>query len=55
MSRSEACSIRWLACAITLVAIGTGTGCVETSIREGRQPMDYEAAEAPPANRPSAG
>lgn len=30
-------------------------GCVETSIREGREPMDYEPVEVPPAPRPSAG
>lgn len=55
MSRSELHSIRLLVCTIAWVAIGTATGCVENSIREGREPMDYEAAEAPPANRPSAG
>jgi flagellar L-ring protein FlgH len=40
-----------LACAAPLLSLG----CVETSIREGREPMDYEAAEMPPPKPASAG
>ena len=41
-----------------LLAVGLlvcGTACVENSIREGREPMDYEAAEIPPAPPASPG
>ncbi len=55
MSRSEGRSPRSIVWLVALVAIGSGTACVETSIREGREAMDYEAAELPPAARPSAG
>ena len=55
MSRSERRAIRLVSLAAALVAVGSGTGCVENSIREGREPMDYESAEVAPAARPSAG
>jgi flagellar L-ring protein precursor FlgH len=58
MWRSEALrrGARWgayaLVCATWLVL---ATGCVETSIREGREPMDYDAVEAPIMAPPSEG
>lgn len=38
-----------------LLLLAFAPGCVENSIREGREPMDYEAVEAPPKEPPSAG
>jgi flagellar L-ring protein precursor FlgH len=55
MSRSERRSRSLLVGLAALTALVSGTACVETSIREGREPMDYEAAEVPPGPRPTAG
>jgi flagellar L-ring protein precursor FlgH len=41
--------------AISVGLLALTTACVETSIREGRQPMDYEAAEQVPAAMPTPG
>jgi len=49
MSRSD----RLLAGLFALLAFAPG--CVETSIREGREAMDYEAVETPPKEPPSPG
>lgn len=51
MWRSSARVRRPIACALLLVA----TGCVEVSIREGREPMDYEALDRPPPPPPTDG
>lgn len=55
MSRSDRRRPSRLASLAASTLLAAGTGCVETSIREGREPMDYEAAEIPPSAPPSAG
>ena len=55
MSRSDRRAMRLASQAAALVAILCAPACVETSIREGREPMDYEASEVQPASRPSPG
>ena len=52
-SRSGARAARSVLLAVGLLVCGTA--CVENSIREGREPMDYEAAEIPPAPPASPG
>ncbi len=44
-----------LRASIAVLALFVCSACIETSIREGRESMDYDAAEAPPARPPSAG
>lgn len=47
---------RWGArLALVSLAWAAGAGCVEHSIREAREPMDYEPAEPPPAPPPTPG
>lgn len=41
--------------ALALLAWVAATGCVETSIREGREPMDYEPVALPPTPPPTSG
>jgi len=57
MSRSEARRSRGPALrrALLLLPLASATGCVEHSIREAREPMDYEAAELPPGRPPTPG
>lgn len=55
MSRSDAACARALVRLVLLGALASTTACVETSIREGREPMDYEAVETPPGPPPTAG
>ncbi len=55
MSRSDRRRPSMLASLAASTLLVAGAGCVETSIREGREPMDYEAAEIPPSPPPSAG
>jgi len=55
MSRSDAPRARALPLATALFALVAASGCVETSIREGREPMDYEAVELPPRDPSTAG
>lgn len=55
MSPSERLLGRALHRGVMLVGVVLATGCVETSIREGREPMDYEAVETPPAQPPTPG
>jgi flagellar L-ring protein precursor FlgH len=55
MSRSEPGRKFVLARLASLALVVSGVGCVENSIREGREAMDYEAAEIPPSPPPSAG
>ncbi|MCA9504322.1 MAG: flagellar basal body L-ring protein FlgH [Myxococcota bacterium] len=40
---------------LAALALVLSTGCVEHSIREGREPMDYDGFEQPPAPPPSEG
>ena len=53
MSRFE--GGRPLASIALIALLFSAAGCVETSIREGREPMDYESPEVPPSPPPSAG
>lgn len=53
MSRSE--ERRALVGFALIAALLSAPGCVENSIREGREPMDYESPEIPPSPAPSAG
>ncbi|MFO0687158.1 MAG: flagellar basal body L-ring protein FlgH [Myxococcota bacterium] len=55
MSRSERRSGRGLCAALCAAVVAVVAGCVETSIREGREPMDYGPAELPPSPPPSPG
>ncbi len=55
MSRSEVRNSLGLRASIAVLVLVVCSACVETSIREGRESMDYEPAEAPPARPPSAG
>ncbi|MBY0399078.1 flagellar basal body L-ring protein FlgH [Myxococcota bacterium] len=45
----------WLVLLGLLSLFASTTACVETSIREGREPMDYEPADAAPRRPPSPG
>ncbi len=53
MSRSEPAA-RVFACAVFLL-VTASLGCVETSMREAREPMDYGALERPPTRPRTAG
>lgn len=44
-----------MATTCALLAGAAGTGCVETSLLEGREPMNYEAIEVPPSRPASDG
>lgn len=55
MSRSEVRGSKGVGAVIALLALAAASGCVETSIREGRDAMDYEAAEVPPSKPPTPG
>jgi flagellar L-ring protein FlgH len=55
MWRSEARRGKDWSIASLLLAAAFASGCVETSIREAREPMDYDAPETPPGRPASAG
>mgnify|MGYP005848266523 CR=1 FL=1 len=52
MSRSDARLLRAAACAVLALALG---GCVETALREVRQPFDYAPLAEPPRPAPTEG
>lgn len=54
MLRSEK-SMGYARVLLAILFVGTTLGCVETSWREGREPMDYEPVSAGPSAPPSAG
>ena len=55
MSRSDARRSQAHLLSIAMLALVVGSACVETSIREGREAMDYDAAETPPSRPPTPG
>ncbi len=54
MSRSE-CRARALHCVAALLVASASLACVETSMREAREPMDYDPIALPAAPPPSDG
>lgn len=55
MSPSERIRARDPLVGTLLLVVSLATACVENSIREGREPMDYEAVETAPKEPPSPG